>query len=245
MKHYLFPLWIFIVLCSGCKHQNRTLDDIYSDICTAIGDSTVTADSVAPLFLEYGDAIYNAIVTSEIGDIGPRLNNMVRATDAILIALDYLPEGAFESLSGSKLFECNSVWGIEKSGDDGCTFYKEIPFVAYKDTDHEEHSYMAIAVEDIHGSSGEALVQVPSVAEYLIVTFANLGEDGTMDFENSSSMEPDSYEEGKNMDSFYFKAVPFIEEMKSHDYLFILYIDKDNFHESAMTRLDKFHEQIN
>ena len=151
MKKLLFiNLAIICTICFSCKSrsQNRTLDDIFRDVVSAYTDTT-DSERFLVLLDEYADSLYSDIVNSPINNTGQRAMAQKRAGNAISLCLSHLDDPS--PLVPGLIKKFNDVimtWRIvpEDSECPGCSYIKEIFYVANKETDHESEEVMSFVV---------------------------------------------------------------------------------------------------
>ena len=240
-------------VCVACcaKPEKRNIDDIFHDVLKAVSDSTATSQHVLDVLNEYADSLYSGIINSETNDAGWRALLQKRAGDAISISLDYLFDeetrpGFSEVIQ--KFDKVLTTWIVRTGEPDipGCSYIKEVMFVANKNTDHESDEVMNFVVWT--GENPKSLVIIPKgdENESLLAVFcpkAPEGSDQIVDLDSGITLEPTfmSHEDGPRC--YVFDDNRFFEQLMANDHLFVLYTVGDGY-ESIMLNLERFHEQV-
>lgn len=255
MKRPFISTLLAAICMLGVSCSNRTtstqpaprdMESIFTETISVMQDTTSSFSGVRAeaLLNELADTLQSVMDNSEFEDVRMRMTAQYMALAATEMAF---ARAAEEDLNiedvALKFHKVISTWRTQES-EKGFGYLKEILFYARKDTPEEELRDMyIISRTTVHPRT---VVRLPiEAAEDMCVLFADKtdGEAG-YDLDNAASLQPDRYETEEEFVDCLFEGTSFMDEMKSHDALFIFYLDKDGNGENVMLNLGELHKMV-
>lgn len=224
---------------SGPAVSVRGMEDIFKETLSAVLDTTsdYSTDKVEALLNELADTLCSVMENTALEDVGPRMEAQEIAGHAVFLAADYaLKTGSEIGPYIDKFSKVIATWKLRPT-DDSIDYLKEIPYNIRKDTDEEAGREMYIIAKT--NSEKPSVILLPTEATGgVTATFARRleGEAG-YDFKDALTLKGDGGELNGEYMAYRFNSNDFMEALKSHDALFVLYFEEDGTHESAMVRL--------
>lgn len=245
---------ITLIICSGCANnkqvaaENRDMNAIFTEAIEAATDTTSAYSDakVKDLMNELADTLLSVMVNSPVDEVRERIIAQDMAGTALAtVALCGIDEPGFLESVSQKYRKVQSTWRTQDSPEHGFGYVKELPFLTQKGTDDEMLDAIFI-ITRITINPRTALRLPREATKGVQVIFANRSdsEETLFDIDNSTSMGSEEFQQSDYSSDYIFEGTAFMEEMMSHDAMFIMYTAEYGSIESAMIALDGLHELV-